>query len=110
MGRRLLLLTVSVALLHAGCGSDEQIPDSDVIEALELEQGPEGDGYMIGGDPFCAVGRILNDRQQVEAAVDGGERGLVIADSDRRVGVEAVPPFDPKCARQARRALDELLE
>lgn len=110
MGRRLLLLTASAALLVvAACGSEERISDSEVIEALELEPGADDDTYAVRGDPFCSVSRILNDREQVEAAGDG-DPGLVIADSDERVGVQAVPPFDPRCARRAQRALDRLLE
>jgi hypothetical protein len=51
---------------------------------------------------------LLNDSDEVEVARDSRESELVITDSDESVGVQAVPPFDPICARKAKRELDQL--
>jgi hypothetical protein len=44
----------------------------------------------------------------VDAASEKDKLGLVIADADQAVGVKAVPPFDPECAKRAKRALNRL--
>jgi hypothetical protein len=110
VGRRFVLLgVVVVALLLGACGSEEQVPDDDIVQALRLEPSKDSGGYSIGGDPFCEVSdELLNDSDEVEAASKGDELGLVITDSDQAVGVKAVPPFDPECAKRAKRALNRL--
>jgi hypothetical protein len=109
MGRLLLLAIAGVVLLSAaGCGSEE-VSDDEIVEALKLEPSPDRPVYAIGGDPFCEVSaNLLNDPGEIESASEGDARGLVITDSDQAVGVEAVPPFDPECAKKAKRALDTL--
>ena len=106
---RLSLVPVVVAvsaLLLAACG-DEQVSDSDIVEAAKLEQGSNGAAYTVGGDPFCEVDELLNDTDELEAASEDGSR-LVIADSQQRAGIAGVPPFDPECAKRVRRGLDSL--
>lgn len=110
MGRRLLVWVViaGAALAPLGCGSDEQVSDDDIVDALRLEPSKDS-GYSIGGDPFCEVSdELLNDSDEVDAASKGDKLGLVITDSEQAVGVEAVPPFDPACAQKAKRALNRL--
>jgi hypothetical protein len=111
VGRRLFVWVVvaGAALASVGCGSDEQVPNDDIVNALRLEPSKDSGGWAIGGDPFCEVSKeLLNDSDEVDAASKGDKLGLVIADSDQSVGVEAVPPFDPKCAQKAKRALNRL--
>jgi hypothetical protein len=108
VGRLSLVSVVAVsAVLLGACGGDEQVSDSDIIEAANLEEGGNGAAYTVGGDPFCEVGELLNDTDEVEAASEGGS-DLVIADSEQRAGIRGVPPFDPKCAKRARRGLNSL--
>lgn len=92
-----------------GCGESAAVADSEIVSALNLERSPEGPAYSIGGDPFCVVSDdLLNDSDEVDVAKESGGLDLVITDSGEDVGVEAVPPFDPECARQARRELERL--
>jgi hypothetical protein len=108
VGRFSLASVVAVsALLLSACGADEQVSDSEIVEAANLEQGSNGAAYTVGGDPFCEVDELLNDTDELEAASDDGSR-LVIADSEQRAGIAGVPPFDPECARRARRGLNSL--
>ena len=108
MGRLSLVSVVAAsALVLGGCGGEEQVSDSEIIEAANLEEGSDGAAYTVGGDPFCEVGELLNDTDEVEAASEGGS-DLVIADSEQRAGILGVPPFDPQCAKRARRGLDSL--
>jgi hypothetical protein len=106
----LIAAPVIVLLLAAGgCGGGEQVPDDEIVEALKLEQSRDRPVYAIGGDPFCEVDEnLLNDADEVDAASEKDELGLVITDADQAVGVEAVPPFDPECAKKAKRALNRL--
>jgi hypothetical protein len=100
---------VIAVVLAAACGGGEEVPDADIVEALKLKQSPDRPAYAIGGDPFCEVSEnLLNDSDEVDAASEGDKLGLVITDADQAVGVEAVPPFDPECAKRARRALNRL--
>lgn len=113
MGRlRVVLVAAAVGVVPAvalGCGESAAVPDSEIVSALDLERSPGGPAYSIGGDPFCEVSDdLLNDSDEVELAKGGGGLDLVITDPDENVGVEAVPPFDPECARQARRDLERL--
>jgi hypothetical protein len=108
VGRLSLVPVVAFfALLLGACGGDEQVSDSDIIEAANLEQGTNGAAYTVGGDPFCEVDELLNDTDELEAASED-RSGLVIADSEQRAGIAGVPPFDPECAKRARRGLDSL--
>ncbi|MGH2992918.1 MAG: hypothetical protein ACRDL1_05210 [Solirubrobacterales bacterium] len=111
MGRLLFLSSmVAVGLaLAIGCGGDEQVPDDEIVDALKLESKAGQPVYAMGGDPFCEVDEnLLNDSGEIETASESDDLGLVITDSDESVGIRAVPPFDPECGREARRALDEL--
>ena len=114
MGRQLVVIAAAVAALAAaGCGSEDQVSDDDIVEALKLEPSAERSAYAIGGDPFCEVSdELLNDADEVDAASEGASEGgkldLVITDSEQTVGVEALPPFDPACAQKAKRALNRL--
>ena len=109
MGKLSLVPVVAVsALLFAACGGDEQVPDSEIVEAANLEEGSNGGAYTVGGDPFCEVDELLNDPDEVEAAGEGDDLGLVITDSEQTVGISGVPPFDPQCARRAKRGLNSL--
>lgn len=111
MGRlKPVVILVSLGLMPvvAACGgSASPVADTQIVDALDLEQSPQGPSYAIGGDPFCEVGEdLLNDSDEIEVAKDGAGTDLVITNSDESVGVQAVPPFDPACARQARRHLE----
>ncbi len=103
---------LSAALLASAgiaCGERNSVPDRRIVKAVGLEQSPEGPRYAIEGDPFCQVGEdLLNDAEEVRAAADENGEFVVIADSHRTVGIRALPPFGPDCARRARRALNRL--
>lgn len=108
MGRLSLVSVIAVsALLVGACGGDEQVSDSEIVEAANLEEGSNGAPYTVGGDPFCEVDELLNDSDEIEAASENGAE-LVIADSEQRAGIAGVPPFDPECAKRARRGLNSL--
>ncbi len=108
-GRRgacIAVVTVTVAL--AGCGDDTRYGDQKIIEALHLEDAPDADAYAIDGDPFCEVEKeLLNDRDEVEDAIDADE-GVVVASREGNVGVLATGPFGRDCERKARKRLNEL--
>jgi hypothetical protein len=110
VGRLLVLLaTVAVGVgMATGCGGDESVPDDEIVDAVKLEQGSNGAAYTVGGDPFCEVNELLNDSDEVSTARDRDKLDLVITDSEQTVGIEGVPPFDPECAREARRALNRM--
>jgi hypothetical protein len=104
-----LAVAVIAACTAVGCGAGEEVPDSDIVDALKLEQTPDSPAYAIGGDPFCEVNdELLNDSDEVEAARDGDKLGLVITNSEQDIGVEGVPPFDPDCARKAKKDLNRM--
>jgi hypothetical protein len=108
VGRWLVVLVVAVfALVLGACGGGEEVSDSDIVDAAGLEEGTNGAAYTVGGDPFCEVDELLNDSDEVEAA-DESKSGLVIANSAQDAGITGVPPFDPECAKRARRGLDSL--
>ena len=99
---------LGLAPAAVGCGSGTAVDDKQIVSALHLEKSPEG-AYSIGGDPFCEVSDdLLNDSDEVETARDSSKLDLVITDSSESVGVQAVPPFDPACARKAKRELERL--
>jgi hypothetical protein len=109
MARRrptLALLGVAVALAAGGCGSGSSTPDSEITQALDLE--PAGGGYELGGDPFCVVGELLNDGDEVDGASDDQRESFVIASPDGEIGVVALKPFPSDCAQQARDDLRRL--
>jgi hypothetical protein len=110
VGRRWLIAVAAVAVTTAfGCGEDESVPDGRIVKALKLEEAQGTKAYAMGGDPFCEVdGNLLNDSDEIDVASEGDELGLVITDSEGAVGVQAVPPFDPECARKAKQALNRL--
>jgi hypothetical protein len=63
----------------------------------------------VGGDPFCIISdRFFHDSSEVEAAKTDKDAGTVIASRAGNVAVEAVPPFAPDCADQARKRLNKL--
>jgi hypothetical protein len=109
MARRrptLALLVVAVALAAGGCGSGSSTPDSEITQALDLE--PAGGGYELGGDPFCVVGELLNDGDEVDGAGADAAQEFLIASTDGEVGIVAQKPFAPDCARRAKADLTRL--
>ena len=106
-GARLVGVSALVVVL-AGCGGeDTRYNDSQIVDRLNLEE-TEG-GYAIDGNLFCEVDKkLLNDADEVDAAADKDELGLVIASSQGNAGVEGVPPFQPDCAQLARKKLNRL--
>jgi hypothetical protein len=109
MGRRhptLALLVAALALAAGGCGSGSSTPDSEIVEALNLKRA--GEGYEIGGDPFCVVGELLNDRDEVDQASGDQGQEFLIASPDGEIGVLARRPFAPDCTRRARDDLKRL--
>ena len=105
-----ILVGLGLIPVAASCGgSESSFADAQIVDALDLQESPEGPSYAIGGDPFCEVSDdLLNDSDEVGVAKDGDGTDLVITDSDESVGVQVVPPFDPACARQARRHLEQI--
>jgi hypothetical protein len=102
----LALLGVALALAAGGCGSGSSTPDSEITEALDLEAA--GGGYELGGDPFCVVGELLNDGDEVDGAGADPAEEFLIASPDGEVGVLAQKPFAPDCARRAKADLTRL--
>ena len=90
----------------AGCGDGQSTPDAKIVSALELEQ--TNRAYRMGGDPFCTVDDLLNDRDEVDQASDEAGRDFLIASPDGEIGVLARRPFAPDCTRQAKDALKRL--
>ena len=103
------MVPVAVAVLGLGaCGEEEEgIGNGRIVDALGLEE--VDSGYAIEGDPFCEVTRkLLNDSEEVDAALDEDELGLIIASRQGNVGIEAVPPFAPDCKAKAKKQLNRL--
>jgi|SRR5436190_7100294 len=100
-----LALLAAVALAAVGCGAGSSTPDSKIVDALSLK--PAGQGYEMGGDPFCAIRELLNDAGEVDGASDT-PKDFVIAAPNGDVGVLAQRPFAPDCARKAKDALKRL--
>ena len=90
----------------AAAGPASSTPDSEIVKALDLKQA--GQGYEIGGDPFCAVDELLNDGDEVDGAGGDGGQSFPIASPDGEVGVLARRPFAPDCARRAKDDLKRL--
>lgn len=109
MARRrptLALFVAALTLGAGGCGSGSSTTDSEIVKALDLKQA--GQGYEIGGDPFCAVDELLNDGDEVDGASGDGGQSFLIASPDGEVGVIARKPFAPDCTREARDDLRRL--
>jgi hypothetical protein len=106
--RRLIAPLVVLALSGTiGCGEEKTVSDGTIVEALNLKPDPDRPVYAIGGDTFCEVDQdLLNDADEVDEAVSDKGAAGVITNRDGDVGVTAVPPFDPSCARDAKRALN----
>jgi hypothetical protein len=100
------LLMAALTLAAGGCGSGSSTPDDEIIRALNLKQA--GHGYEIGGDPFCTVDELLNDRDEVDQASDEAGRDFLIPSPDGEIGVLARRPFAPDCTRRARDDLKRL--
>jgi len=101
------LLVAALAIAAAGCGPGGSTPDSEIVRALDLKR--SGQGYEVGGDPFCAVDELLNDGDEVDAA-GGDDEGpaFLIASPDGEIGVLAHKPFAPDCTRRVRSELKRL--
>lgn len=109
--RWLTALVVVIALVATvGCGDQQSVSDSTIINALNLKPGDQGPVYAINGDPFCEVDQdLLNDSDEIdEAKQDNSLEGLVITNDGQTVGVQAVPPFDNSCEAKVRRSLDQI--
>ena len=102
----LALLAAALALAAGGCGSGSSTSDSEIVKALNLKA--TGGGYELDGDPFCVVGELLNDDDEVDQASDVGAEEFLIASPDAEIGVLALKPFAPDCAKQAKRELRRL--
>jgi hypothetical protein len=108
--RRLIAIPMVFALGFGviGCGEEKTVSDDEIVQALDLKRADSGPAYEVGGDEFCQVEQeLLNDSAEVEAAKKD-ENALVIANSTSVVGIQVVPPFDPRCEQDARKALNEL--
>ena len=90
----------------AAAGPGSSTPDSEIVKALNLK--PTGQGYEIGGDPFCAVDELLNDGDEVDGTGGGQGESFLIASPDGEVGILALRPFAPDCTKQAKRDLKRL--
>ncbi len=103
-----VVAAVAVVAIGVGCGGDSvRYTDKEIIEKLNLTE--SGNGYVLDGDQFCEVEqKLLNDSDEVEAAADRDEFGLVIASREANVGVKGVPVFPPDCGQQAKKKLNKL--
>ena len=62
-------VSVIAVVAALGCGDQESVSDSTIINALNLKPGDEGPVYAINGDPFCEVDQdLLNDSGEVDEA------------------------------------------
>lgn len=102
------VLALAAALALAACGDDAtSFGDDRIVERLHLEK--TGDGYAVDGDPFCEIEKkLLNDADEVDAATDKEELGLVIPSTEGNVGVIGKPPFAPDCRALAKKRLNKL--
>ena len=111
MGRRgrASIAALLLATLTVGCGGDDKsFGDARIVERLHLEESDSGDSYELAGDPFCVVEtKLLNDSDEVEAAVDDKD-DLVLASNEGNVGV--VGAFVPRgnCGKVLRKRLNKL--
>jgi hypothetical protein len=93
-----------LAGLAVGCGGDDAVGEGKLSNALGLEE--TDDGQAMNGDLFCQVSELLNDTDEVEAAIDAD--APVVVSRDRTLGIEVVTPFAPDCEDRARRELNQL--
>lgn len=108
--RRLIAVPVVIALGVGaiGCAEEKTVADDAIVQALDLKRADDAPLWEVGGDEFCQVEQeLLNDATEVEEA-ENKEKALVVADSTAVVGIQVVPPFDPRCEQKARKALNRL--
>jgi hypothetical protein len=98
-----IAIVALIAAVGVGCG-DEGVGDGKLSNALGLEETDEGDA--MNGDLLCLVSELLNDEEEVEAAVDAD--APVVVSRDQTLGIEVVTPFAPDCEEKARRELNRL--
>ena len=103
-----VIALAATALIHVGCsGEDVRYNDSEIVEELKLEK--TSSGFAVDGDPFCEVKKqLLNTADEVTAAAEKEDLGLVIASKARNAGIQGLPPFAPECADEAKKKLDRL--
>jgi hypothetical protein len=112
MNRRGASIAISFGFLFAGAltacgGEDVRFGDKQIIERLNLKES-EGD-YAVDGDTFCEVDKkLLNSRDEAEAAADKDDLGLVVTSRNANVGVLGLPPFTPDCAAAVKKKLNKL--
>lgn len=102
------MLALAATFALSACGDDAISYDDDrIVERLHLEQ--TGDGYAVDGDPFCEITqKLLNDADEVDAATEKEELGLVISSTEGNVGVKGKPPFAPDCRALTKKRLNKL--
>jgi len=107
--RRLIAISGVIALIGAvGCGEQATVSDDAIVQALDLKRADDAAVYEIGGDSFCQVEEeLLNDSAEVED-VDAQRNAQILADETATVGIQVIPPFDPRCEEKAERALNKL--
>ncbi len=103
-----VIALAATALILGGCSGEEvRYDDSEIVEQLKLEK--TSSGFAVDGDPFCEVKKeLLNTADEVTAAAEKEDLGLVIASRARNAGIQGLPPFAPECADDAKKQLDEL--
>ena len=103
-----VIALAATALILGGCSGEEvRYNDSEIVEQLELEK--TSTGFAVDGDPFCEVKKqLLNSAEEVSAAAEKEDLGLVIASKARNAGIQGLPPFAPECADEAKKKLDRL--
>jgi hypothetical protein len=110
---RMLIAPLAIIALSGaiGCGEEKTVSNATIVEALNLKHDEERPVYAIGGDAFCEVDEdLLNDADEVDQAESDKGAAGVITNRDGDVGVTAVPPFDPSCARDAKKALNGIAD
>jgi hypothetical protein len=108
--RKLIAIPMVFALGFGaiGCGEEKTVSDDEIVRALDLKPAESGPVYEVGGDEFCQVEQeLLNDSAEVEATKKD-KNALVVASSTAIVGIQVVPPFDPRCEQDVQKALNKL--
>ena len=108
--RRLIAVMLVVVALGgvSGCGEEPTFSDDDIVDALNLKRADNDAVYEVDGDEFCQVEQeLLNDKAEVDEAKKN-KNALVVANSTAIVGIQVIPPFDPQCEQDARKALNQL--
>src|SRR5688500_15042873 len=104
-------VAVGLAVWLVACGDDEEkrFGDAKIVDKLNLQEVDGQKDYAIDGDLFCSVERkLLNNRTEVEDAIETDEIGLVVASREGNVGVVGVPVFANDCRQEARKKLSRL--